>query len=107
MCLAVPGKLLSAEDIGDNRVGVVELGGSQRQVFLDFVPEAQVGDYILVHAGFAISRLDKEEARETRELLEQIGMLEAVGQDSDEYDGSGVGSQSLRFCGGWPVQAMP
>jgi hydrogenase expression/formation protein HypC len=112
MCLAVPGKLLSAEEIGDNRLGVVDLGGSQRQVFLDFIPEAQVGEYVLVHAGFAISRLDEEEARETRELLERIGMLEAVvqapvAQDFDEYDGSGVGSQSLRFCGGWPVQAMP
>ena len=107
MCLAVPGRLVSAEEIGDNRLGVVDLGGSRRQVFLDFIPEAQVGDYILVHAGFAISRLDEQEAQETRELLEQIGMLEKVAQDSDEYDGSGVGSQSLRFCGGWPVQAMP
>jgi hydrogenase expression/formation protein HypC len=112
MCLAVPGKLLSAEDIGDNRLGVVELCGSQRQVFLDFIPEVQVGEYVLVHAGFAISRLDEEEARETRELLERIGMLGAgvqapVAQDSEEYDGSRVGSHSLRFCGGWPVQAMP
>ena len=108
MCLAVPGKLLSAEEIGDNRLGVVDLGGSRRQVFLDFIPEVQVGEYILVHAGFAISRLDEEEARETYELLERIGMLEApVVQEYDEYDGSGVGSQSLRFCGGWPVQAMP
>jgi len=112
MCLALPGKLLSAEEIGDNRLGVVQLDGSQRQVFLDFIPEAQVCEYVLVHAGFAISRLNEEEARETRELLERIGMLEAavqapVTQDSDEYDGSGVGSHSLRFCGGWPVQAMP
>jgi hydrogenase expression/formation protein HypC len=107
MCLAVPGKLLSAEEIGDNRLGVVQLGESTRQVFLDFIPEAQVGDYVLVHAGFAISRLDEEEARETRELLERIGMLEAMAQDFDENDGSGVGSHSLRFCGGWPVQAMP
>jgi hydrogenase expression/formation protein HypC len=112
MCLAVPGKLLSAEEIGNNRLGVVDLGGSQRQVFLDFIPEAQVGDFVLVHAGFAISRLDEAEARETRELLERIGMIEAgvqapVAQDSDEYDGAGVGSHSLRFCGGWPVQAVP
>ena len=77
MCLAVPGKLMSAEEIGDNRLGMVQLGESQRQVFLDFVPEAQVGEYVLVHAGFAISRLDEDEAQQTYELLERIGMLEA------------------------------
>ena len=77
MCLAVPGKLLEAQEIGDNRLGVVELEGTRRQVFLNFVPEAQVGEYILVHAGFAINRLNEEEARQTRELLEQIGIIEA------------------------------
>ena len=76
MCLAVPGKLLETEEIGDNRLGVVELQGTQRQVFLNFVPEAQVGEYVLVHAGFAINRLNEQEARETYALLERIGMME-------------------------------
>jgi len=76
MCLAVPGKLIETELIGDNRLGVVQFGGIKRSVFLDFVPEAQVGDFVLVHVGFAISRLDEEEARRTYELLEHIGMLE-------------------------------
>ena len=76
MCLAVPGKLLEAQLIGDNRVGVVEFGGIKRSVFLDFVPEAQSGDYVLVHVGFAISRLDEQEAHRTYQLLERIGMLE-------------------------------
>jgi hydrogenase expression/formation protein HypC len=76
MCLAVPGKLIETSLIGDNRLGVVQFGGIKRSVFLDFVPEAQVGDYVLVHVGFAISRLDEEEARRTYELLEHIGMLE-------------------------------
>jgi hydrogenase expression/formation protein HypC len=76
MCLAVPGKLVETETIGDNRLGQVQFGGIKRSVFLDFVPEAQVGDYVLVHVGFAISRLDEEEARRTYELLERIGMLE-------------------------------
>ena len=76
MCLAVPGKLLEAEVIHENRVGVVEFGGIKRSVFLDFVPEAQVGDYVLVHVGFAISRMDEEEAQRTYQLLEHIGMLE-------------------------------
>ena len=76
MCLAVPGKLLETQLIGDSRVGVVQFGGIKRSVFLDFVPEAQSGDYVLVHVGFAISRLDEEEAHRTYQLLERIGMLE-------------------------------
>jgi hydrogenase expression/formation protein HypC len=76
MCLAVPGKLLETQLIGESRLGVVQFGGIKRQVFLDFVPEAQTGDYVLVHVGFAISRLDEEEARRTYELLERIGMIE-------------------------------
>ena len=76
MCLAVPGKLLETQLIGENRLGVVQFGGIKRSVFLDFVPEAQTGDYVLVHVGFAISRLDEEEAQRTYELLERIGMLE-------------------------------
>lgn len=76
MCLAVPGKLLETQSIGDSRLGIVEFGGIKRNVFLDFVPEAQSGDYVLVHVGFAISRVDEEEARRTYQLLERIGMLE-------------------------------
>ena len=76
MCLAVPGKLVETQSISEARVGVVQFGGIKRSVFLDFVPEAQIGDYVLVHVGFAISRLDEEEARETYKLLEHIGMLE-------------------------------
>ena len=76
MCLAVPGKLLETQLIGDSRVGVVQFGGIKRSVFLDFVPEAQTGDYVLVHVGFAISRLDEEEAQRTYQLLERIGILE-------------------------------
>ncbi len=82
MCLAVPGKLLEAQLIGDNRIGVVEFGGIKRSVFLDFVPEAQSGDYVLVHVGFAISRLDEQEAHRTYELLERIGMLETDQPDT-------------------------
>jgi hydrogenase expression/formation protein HypC len=76
MCLAVPGKLVETQLIGDSRLGVVQFGGIKRSVFLDFVPEAQTGDYVLVHVGFAISRLDEEEAQRTYQLLERIGMLE-------------------------------
>jgi hydrogenase expression/formation protein HypC len=75
MCLAIPGKILEATEIGGFRVGRVEFGGVTRDVYLDYVPEAQPGDYVIVHVGFAISQVDAEEARRTYELLEQMGAL--------------------------------
>jgi hydrogenase expression/formation protein HypC len=77
MCLAVPGKVLTKENIGGVEVGQVQFCGITRQVSLGFVPEAEVGDYVMVHVGFAISRVDAEEAQRTYELLEQLGALEA------------------------------
>ena len=79
MCLAVPGKLIDTENIGESRIGKVQFGGVTRQAYLDFVPEAQVGDYVLVHVGFAISRLDAEEAERTYELLGKLGQLREEG----------------------------
>jgi len=76
MCLAVPGEILTTEDYGGNRIARVRFGGITRQAFLDFVPEAEVGDYVMVHVGFAISRVDAEEARRTYEALEALGLLE-------------------------------
>ena len=76
MCLAVPGKILSKENIGGVEVGRVQFGAITRQVALGFVPEAEVGDYVMVHVGFAISRVDAAEAQRTYELLEQLGALE-------------------------------
>jgi hydrogenase expression/formation protein HypC len=81
MCLAVPGKILEAEERDGGRIAKVQFGGITRQVMLNFVPEAQVGDYVVVHVGFAISRLDEEEARKTYEALEAMGLLE--GQPGD------------------------
>ncbi|MBS1876335.1 MAG: HypC/HybG/HupF family hydrogenase formation chaperone [Acidobacteria bacterium] len=79
MCLAIPGKILDTEDAGFSRTARVQFGGVVRTVFLDLVPEAGVGDYVLVHVGCAISRIDEEEALKTFELLEQIGALEEEG----------------------------
>jgi len=77
MCLAVPGEILTTEDRDGSRIAKVRFGGITRQAFLNFVPEAQVGDYVMVHVGFAISRVDREEARRTYEALEALGLLEA------------------------------
>ncbi len=59
------------------RVARVQFGGIVRQVSLDFVPEAGLGDYVMVHVGFAISRVDAAEAERTYKLLQEMGMLEA------------------------------
>jgi hydrogenase expression/formation protein HypC len=75
MCLAVPGKLLTKTTVGGLSTGQVQFGGISREVCLDFVPEANVGDYVLVHVGFAITRIDEEEARRSYELLEEMGAL--------------------------------
>jgi hydrogenase expression/formation protein HypC len=76
MCLAIPGKVLTKENIGGVEVGQVQFGGITRQVALGFVPEAQVGDYVMVHVGFAISRVDADEAQRTYEILRELGTLE-------------------------------
>ena len=72
--------------IGESRVGTVEFGGIKRSVFLDFVPEAKAGDYVLVHVGFALNVLDEEEAQRTYQLLERIGMLEETDSEIDAED---------------------
>src|SRR5207302_8089137 len=62
MCLAVPGQITSVEHHGDSRIGHIRFGGITRQAYLDFVPEATLGDYVLVHVGFAIGKVDAAEA---------------------------------------------
>ena len=90
MCLAIPGKLISRSEIAGVSSGQVEFAGIKRDVCLDFVPEAKIGDYVLVHVGFAISRLDEEEAQRTYEILEQMGILR------DELDAPGPRDYSAR-----------
>lgn len=77
MCLAIPGKILEIQKLGEMRAARVQFGGIVRQVSLDFVPEAGLGDYVMVHVGFAISRVDAEEAERTYQLLQEMGALEA------------------------------
>lgn len=76
MCLAVPGKILETEEREGNRIAKVQFGGITRQAFLNFVPEAEIGDFVMVHVGFAISRVDAAEAARTYQLLENLGLLE-------------------------------
>ena len=76
MCLAIPGKVLDKTERGGTLQGRVDFGGVIRQVQLDFVPEVEVGEYVIVHVGFALSRLDAEEAERTLEMLKEMGALD-------------------------------
>ncbi len=75
MCLAVPGKVLSVQGEGIARVGRVNFGGIIKQVNLAYVPQANIGDYVVVHVGFAISVMDEHQAIQVFEYLKQIGEL--------------------------------
>jgi len=78
MCLGIPGKIISIEenDLGVP-MGKVSFGGIVKEACLAYTPEAQVGDYVIVHVGFAISRLDEEEARQTLEALTELEEIAA------------------------------
>ena len=75
MCLAVPGKILSTEGEDFARTGRVDFGGIVKEVNLAYVPEAKVGEYVLVHVGFAISVIDEEEASRVFQYLKELGEL--------------------------------
>jgi len=82
MCLAVPGKVVEITGEGELRMGRVDFAGVQRQACLAYVPEVQLGDYVLVHVGFAISRIDEQAAQETLEALAEISALEEAEGES-------------------------
>jgi hydrogenase expression/formation protein HypC len=75
MCLAVPGKLISTNGEGLERTGRVSFGGVIKEVSLAYVPEAKIGDYVIVHVGFALSTVDETEAERVFSYLEQLGEL--------------------------------
>jgi hydrogenase expression/formation protein HypC len=77
MCLAVPGKLTELYEAGGIAMARVDFGGVTREACLAYLPEAAVGDYVLVHAGFAITMVDEAEARQTLEDLRQLDQLAA------------------------------
>lgn len=78
MCLAVPGKIQSITGEDFLRSGMVNFGGISKQVNLAYVPEAKVGDYVIVHVGFAISTVDESEAMQTFEYLKKMGDLQEL-----------------------------
>ncbi len=80
MCLGIPGKVVEINDAGPLRMGRVDFGGVRKEACLAYLPEVGIGDYVIVHVGFAISKVDEEEALRTIELLR---MLEPEGVDQE------------------------
>jgi hydrogenase expression/formation protein HypC len=80
MCLGVPAKITEIYEAEGLRMGKVDFGGAVREACLEYVPEAEVGQYVVIHVGFAISLLDEEEAQETLALLRELA---EAGQEMD------------------------
>lgn len=84
MCLGVPGEIVEIYEAGGLKMGKVDFGGVLREACLEYVPEAQVGQYVVIHVGFAISLLSEEEAKATLELLREVVDLEqALGPEGE------------------------
>ncbi|GAA4661154.1 hypothetical protein GCM10023347_10780 [Streptomyces chumphonensis] len=76
MCLAVPGRVVGTGERDGTPMAQVDFGGVTKDVCLAYVPEAQVGEYVIVHVGFALQRLDEESARASLRLFEELGLLD-------------------------------
>jgi hydrogenase expression/formation protein HypC len=84
MCLAVPGRVLGIVERDGTTMGEVDFGGVRKEVCLQYLPDVEVGDHVIVHVGFAIQRLDEESAQQTLALFEELGRL---GEHSDPPGG--------------------
>jgi len=84
MCLGVPGKILEFFDTQGVRMARVEFGGIVREVCLQCLPDTAIGDYVIVHVGFAISKIDEAEAARTYQLLEEMGQLMELNESAEE-----------------------
>ena len=97
MCLAIPGKVEEITSEGGLRVGRVNFGGIVKRVCLDYVPEVEVGDYTIVHVGFALSKIDEETAEKTLADFRDMGMLEEELAEGDEAFARAAGKRRSRI----------
>jgi hydrogenase expression/formation protein HypC len=93
MCLAVPGKVTEIWSKDDTRMARVDFGGVDKEVCLEFVPDLQVGDYTIVHVGFALQRLDEQSALETLALFKQMGELDKEFGDAWQIAAAEAGAE--------------
>jgi len=89
MCLAIPGKISAVHETVGVPMAKVDFGGITREACLSYVPDARVGDYVLVHVGFAIGKVDEEEARRTYQYLSEMDQLAEL-DDGEEEPGHEV-----------------
>src|SRR6202451_1243016 len=95
MCLAIPGRVEEITHEGDLRMGRVNFGGVVKLVCLDYVPELVVGDYTIVHVGFALSKIDEESAQKTLDVFREMGMLdEELGSEEEAFARAAAAPQS-------------
>ncbi len=95
MCLAVPGKVVSIDDSAEPRTGLVDFGGVRKQACLEYVPEVRVGEYVIVHVGFALQRLDEESALASLKLFEELGLPEEEFGDAWEQAARDAGVAAM------------
>lgn len=83
MCLGIPGKIVEVYERDGLKMGKIDFGGVVRETCLAYVPDIEVGQYAIVHVGFALNIIDEQEAKETLALLDEIGLLaEELGEES-------------------------
>ncbi len=105
MCLAIPGKVEEISTDGLIRVGRVNFGGVVKNVCLDYVPEVQVGDYTIVHVGFALSKIDEETAEQTLRDFRELGLLdEELASEEEAFARAANRPQSACPDGSCPVE---
>ena len=95
MCLGIPGRVVEIYDRQGITMGKVDFDGILKEVCLAYVPEIQVGDYTIVHVGFAITQLDEQEAQETLALFREMGALEDELNSGDSLEPSDVRTPEL------------
>jgi len=83
MCLGVPGKVVEVFEEEGLRMGIVDFGGIRRKACLEYAPEVGLGNYVVIHVGFAISVVDEEEAARSYALLAEMGNLEGIDLPQD------------------------
>jgi len=108
MCLAIPGKVVGIAEENGLRMGRVDFGGIIKRVCLDYVPELEIGDYTIVHVGFALSRIDEEEAQRTLAVFAQMGVLdEELADEEEQFARAAKAPQSNCRDGSCSVEPSP
>ncbi|MEN1680134.1 MAG: HypC/HybG/HupF family hydrogenase formation chaperone [Planctomycetota bacterium] len=110
MCLAVPGKVESLFNDRGTRMGKVNFGGVVKDVCLAYLPDVEVGDYTIVHVGFALSKIDEQSAQETLRTFEELGLLEEGLEELRETEyqpGDGANSPDANASNARPHSVGP